>query len=196
MNTNVDLILSAIDLLKELHVKDELPANYHAINSLGQFKGCFKYFFKKGSAAERAIINLDDFDHILNLTQNLKKQLFIGGNAALMAQGIAKRSKNNEILLFGPIGPKLKELLDVSIKIPETCFIEKDQIHLIMEYNDNDVFEDIKTPHSNRFIVSHDTINSRLELLDEFFNFTSYYNSDIIILSGLHLLESQSEYIR
>jgi ADP-dependent glucokinase len=113
-----------------------------------------------------------------------------------MADGIAKRFKNSQVLLVGPIGPKLKELLSSNIEIPKPSLIEKDEVHLIMEYGKHEIFESWQSPVANRFIVSHDTYNSRMEFLDQFFATIREYKPDIIIISGLHLLESQKPEFR
>ncbi len=113
-----------------------------------------------------------------------------------MAEGISKRFNESEILLVGPVGPKLKQLLNENIKIPNQCLIDKDEVHLILEYHAKEVFESIQTPNANRFIVSHDFYNSRMEMLDELFAISKNYQPDILIISGLHLLESQSEDFR
>lgn len=109
-----------------------------------------------------------------------------------MAEGISKRFSDAEILLIGPVGPKLKELLSHNVKVMDDTLIEKDEVHLILEYEAKETFENIQTPQANRFIVSYDVKNSRMELLDQFFNITSIQKPDITIISGLHLLETQN----
>ena len=91
VNTNVDLILSGTDLFKALDIKEEGEVkNCQNIGNLGEFKACFKYFFKKGSAAERSFRAPDDFDTVITATQELaNKKHFIGGNAGLMAESIS-----------------------------------------------------------------------------------------------------------
>jgi ADP-dependent glucokinase len=192
------LIVPGIELFKKLGLKSSLiPKSHKNLNNLNEFRECFGYFFRKGSAAERSFQNLADFDTVLDSVKDLsKQQWFIGGNAALMAQSIAKRLANSEVLLVGPIGPKLKQLLNKNIKTPSSSLIESDEVHLILEYDSNEEFEGIHSPNANRFIVSHDIYNSRMEMLDEFFEIISKYSPDIIIISGLHLLESQSEQFR
>ena len=96
--------------------------------------------------------------------------------------------------MIGPVGPTLKTLLNKNIIIPNE--IEKDEIHLILEYGANEIFEGIESPTANRFIVSHDIYNSEMKMMDEFFEVISKYNPDLVILSGLHLLESQSADVR
>ena len=115
-----------------------------------------------------------------------------------MAQGISQRfGESSQILLIGPVGPKLKELLSPDIKIPPKCLTPNDEVHLILEYNAKEIFEGgVHAPHANRFIISHDVYNSRMEMLDDFFNITNDFQPDITILSGLHLLESQSPAFR
>lgn len=76
MNTNVDLILSGVSLFKKLNLAGSGDfKNHGTINDLTQFKECFKYFFQKGSAAERSFERLDDFQHVLHHTKDLKKQV-------------------------------------------------------------------------------------------------------------------------
>ena len=191
------MILSGVDLFKKLDLKLKYQAqNHQNLNDLRQFKECFMHYFTKGSAAERSFSHSIDFDKVIQATTDLNKQWFIGGNAALMAEGIAKRFNESEILLIGPVGPKLKQLLNENIKIPNQCLIDKDEVHLILEYHSKEVFENVQTPTANRFIVSHDFYNSRMEMLDELFAISKNYNPDILIISGLHLLESQREEFR
>lgn len=104
VNTNVDLILSGTELLKALDIKEAGEVkNCQNIGSLSEFKTCFKYFFKKGSAAERSFCAPDDFDTVIAATQELaRKKHFIGGNAGLMAESISNKfaDTNVSILVF------------------------------------------------------------------------------------------------
>jgi ADP-dependent glucokinase len=102
---------------------------------------------------------------------------------------------------MGPIGPKLRELLNSNIIISNSTLIDQDEVHVIMEYNAGEAVimpdgQVVSTPNANRFIVTHDIYNSKMEMLDEFFASVSANEPDIVILSGLHLLESQQESIR
>jgi ADP-dependent glucokinase len=193
------LIVSGTELLKELNLKTGLvnPVNHKSLSNLEHFKECFMYFFRKGSAAERSFNYVEDFETITSHIHKLRKQQwFIGGNAGLMAEGISKRIDNSEIILVGPVGPKLKHLLNKNIRVPQNSVIKNDEIHLILEYDANETFENVQTPNANRFIVSHDVYNSKMIMLQEFFNITQIHRPDIIILSGLHLLESQDDDFR
>ncbi len=111
-----------------------------------------------------------------------------------MAESISTKLNDTEVYLVGPIGPTLKSLLNQKILVPR--LIEKDEVHLILEYAADEVFEQARSPIANRFIVSHDVYNSEMKMLDEFFEVINKYQPDLIILSGLHLLESQSQAVR
>ena len=81
MNTNVDLIISGTELFNELKI-DSLAAKYTPTNhknlyNLKQFKECFGYFFRKGSAAERSFMNLQDFEAVLKSAKKLQNQQVI-----------------------------------------------------------------------------------------------------------------------
>ena len=77
MNTNVDLILSGPELLKSLRIDSFVANNNNCqqIDSLNDFKECFKHFFLKGSAAERSFRNLKDFDMVIDATKSLEKKV-------------------------------------------------------------------------------------------------------------------------
>lgn len=91
-------------------------------------------------------------------------QLYVGGNAALIGQKLAtypdlmvqlqftlifiRVCKENvivlllpvfvssQVLLCGPVGPKLHEMLDEQILVPAESLQETDEFHLILEYKE------------------------------------------------------------
>jgi ADP-dependent glucokinase len=115
-----------------------------------------------------------------------------------MAQSISNVFSQSKIILVGPIGKKLREMLNKNnIQTPKETYKDEDEIHLILEYARNEKFEGIQSPNANRFIVSNDFFNSRLEMLDLFFELQEKYEKiDRIILAGLHLLEAQKNEFR
>lgn len=96
-----------------------------------------------------------------------------------------------QLHLVGPVGPKLQELLPSSITVPKISHIENDEVHLIMEYQVEEVWGPHRAPVATRFITSFDESNSKATLIEAFFQYIQNYHPDLIILSGLHLLEGQ-----
>ncbi len=83
-------------------------------------------------------------------------QYAIGGNAALMAQKLASSYMRAQVLLVGPIGPRLKALLHPLVRTQNSTRIAKDEIHISMEYRQGEIWGDMVAPASSRFITSHD----------------------------------------
>ena len=100
-----------------------------------------------------------------------------------------------KVQLIGPIGPKLKNLLDQSIIVPDETLANQDEVHLIMEYKVGDKWGDSSAPVATRFITSFDEANGKATSLEAFFSSISHFGSDLVILSGLHIMEGQSETI-
>lgn len=75
LNTNVDLIVPGLDLLKRLKTATNLKPYDHAIiNSIDEFQQTFAHYFAKGSAAERFFSQLNDFNHIIEHCDSLDKK--------------------------------------------------------------------------------------------------------------------------
>ncbi len=72
----MDLILPAIDLLGRLNLSETPKPKDHAIiNSLSEFQNTFAFFFNRGHAAERFISKQEDFDHIINFSSEIPRQV-------------------------------------------------------------------------------------------------------------------------
>ena len=98
-----------------------------------------------------------------------------------------------QILFVGPVGPQLRRLMPESIAIPDSSRIARDEVHLIMEYQVGETWGGSVAPVANRFISSYDESNSRLTMLDAFFDGVRAFQPDLIVISGLHLLDGQGE---
>eukprot|EP00118_Oscarella_pearsei_P012684 m.95441 g.95441 ORF g.95441 m.95441 type:complete len:342 (+) comp36851_c0_seq2:644-1669(+) len=105
---------------------------------------------------------------------------------------MATEFPGSNILLGGPVGPQLRNLLPVNVTVPETCLQTDDEVHLIMEYKTGDQWGTVKAPCANRFITSHDIGNGRLSALEAFFAALNDFSPDLIVISGLHMLEKQA----
>ncbi|XP_062590693.1 ADP-dependent glucokinase-like [Saccostrea cucullata] len=193
INSNVDLIVPGVELLQQLDISPGEDFNHDQLFTLDHLQETFSHFFKKGSAAERAFMDADLFRKIVSEAEKLSNpQFFIGGNAALIGNKIAQEFPNAELHLVGPVGPKLLELLPKSITIPKMSHIPKDEVHLIMEYHMEESWGNHTAPVATRFITSFDESNSKATMIESFFEYSNKVNPDLIILSGLHLLEGQS----
>lgn len=98
-----------------------------------------------------------------------------------------------QIQYIGPVGPQLLKLFPESLTIPKSSHIPQDEIHLIMEYKVGEFWGPVTAPVATRFITSYDESNSKVTMLETFFENLDNFNPDLVLLSGLHMLEGQSE---
>ena len=94
-------------------------------------------------------------------------------------------------MLVGPIGPKLRNLLDERIATPTFTTDSQDEIHMILEYAKGQRWGEVTAPCANRVIFSHDVSNAKLVALESFQESLEHFNPELIILSGAHLLDGQ-----
>jgi ADP-dependent glucokinase len=120
-----------------------------------------------------------------------RKEWFIGGNAALMANRFA--IEGCSVLLGGAVGNTLSSLLHPSIDLLDSASLAnfKEEVHLILEYKKESTWGTFHSPRANRFIISSDETNSKIEPLELFHASLSQFQPTLLVLSGLHLLEGQ-----
>ena len=94
---------------------------------------------------------------------------------------------------MGPVGPRLQQLLHPSIQIPLAALAPEDEIHLIMEYAVGERWGTHTAPVATRFITSYDEANGKAISLETFFSSVGDFNPELVVCTGLHLLESQLE---
>ena len=93
--------------------------------------------------------------------------------------------------MAGPIGPKLRSLLDERIVTPTFTRDSQDEIHMILEYAKGQRWGEVTAPCANRVIFSHDISNAKLIALESFQESLTQFKPDLIVLSGAHLLDGQ-----
>ena len=95
------------------------------------------------------------------------------------------------MLLAGPIGSTLRELLHSQIHTPTFTPDSHDEIHLIMEYPKGGQWGEITSNCANRVIVSHDVSNAKMVSLEGFRDSLDNFKPDLFILSGAHLMQGE-----
>ncbi|CDW57072.1 ADP dependent glucokinase [Trichuris trichiura] len=192
-NSDVDLIVSGTKLLTDLNVMPSIAASHHDISTIQQLEEVFSLSFSRGLPAERYVSDPDLFTDLVNQADNKasSSEAAIGGNAALIANNIASKFERVKVLLVGPIGPKLKALLHPGVSMQNSTIIPRDEIHLIMEFRYGETWGDYVAPGYSRFITSHDYFSGSSIVIDMLFNTIPLFRPDLIVLSGVHLLEFQ-----
>uniref|UniRef100_A0A7N5JVD4 ADP dependent glucokinase n=2 Tax=Ailuropoda melanoleuca TaxID=9646 RepID=A0A7N5JVD4_AILME len=219
VNACVDVVLSGVKLLQALGQSPGNGKDHTILHSRNDLEEAFVHFMGKGAAAERFFSDKEAFRDVAQIASELPgAQHYVGGNAALIGQKFAANSdlkfnllkgfstkwssESNQrlrtkyfpkVLLCGPVGPKLHELLDDNVFVPPQSLQEVDEFHLILEYQAGEEWGQLKAPHANRFIFSHDLSNGAMNMLEVFVSSLEEFQPDLVVLSGLHMMEGQSK---
>ncbi|TKR72249.1 hypothetical protein L596_019725 [Steinernema carpocapsae] len=194
INCNVDVIVSGTSLYNHINPSLSKCIDHEVLKSTEEMREAFMEWFSRGTVTERHMDKEETFASIIKAIENSPhhKQYYIGGNAALMAQRIAYSFPRTTAFLVGPIGPRSQALLHPGIVQNNSTKIVKDELHVIMEYKQGEILGEYVAPASSRFIFSHDKFSGSSVVIEMFFKAISQYRPDLVILSGIHLLEFQN----
>ncbi|XP_018108379.1 ADP-dependent glucokinase isoform X2 [Xenopus laevis] len=196
VNACVDVVLSGIGLLQALALTPQSSEDHMVLNTQEDLAETFLHYMQQGAAAERFYSDAKSFAHISRTaSQDPRAQHFVGGNAALIAQRLAA-NPDMEVLLCGPVGPKLHELLDERVFVPPTSLQEEDEYHLILEYKSGEQWGSRQAPAASRFIFSHDLSNGAMTSLEVLLSSLEVFQPKLLVLSGLHMMEGLSREAR
>ncbi|XP_053320999.1 ADP-dependent glucokinase isoform X2 [Spea bombifrons] len=193
VNACVDVVLSGVSLLQALGLNPQSARDHAVLNTQEELAGTFLHYMQQGAAAERFYSDAVSFQRISSVaSKDPGAQYFLGGNAALIAQRLATHP-DLEVLLCGPIGPKLHELLDERILVPPASLQEHDEYHLILEYKAGERWGSGRAPAASRFIFSHDLSNGAMTTLEVLLSSLEEFQPRLLVLSGLHMMEGLSQ---
>ncbi|XP_029009261.1 ADP-dependent glucokinase isoform X2 [Betta splendens] len=191
VNACVDVVVTGVGLLQALAVDPGTGLNHEVLHSKDDLKEAFIHFMGRGAAAERFFSDKETFQRIARAAAEYPgAKLYVGGNAALIGQKLATYP-DLMVLLCGPVGPKLHEMLDEQIVVPPDSLQETDEFHLILEYKAGEQWGSTQAPQANRFIFSHDVSNGKMSSLETFVASLEEFQPDLVVLSGLHMMEGQ-----
>ncbi|MBN3270778.1 ADPGK glucokinase, partial [Polyodon spathula] len=191
VNTCVDVVVTGVGLLQALAIDPGTGLDHEVLHSKEDLKETFIHYMEKGAAAERFYSDKESFQWIARAASEYPgAQHFVGGNAALIGQKLAT-NPHVTVLLCGPVGPKLHELLTDQIIVPAESLQGTDEYHLILEYKAGDKWGSSQAPNANRFIFSHDMSNGEMSALETFVGSMEEFQPQLVVLSGLHMMEGQ-----
>uniref|UniRef100_A0A6B2L6Q5 ADP-dependent glucokinase n=1 Tax=Arcella intermedia TaxID=1963864 RepID=A0A6B2L6Q5_9EUKA len=158
-----------------------------------EFEELMRYAWENGAAVERFIENNQLCTQIIQKAQSLEDISYHnGGNAALM--GMKFLSQGADVLLGGAVGEHTKPLLPPNIRIANQE--GHDEIHLILEFSRGERWGELTAPRDNRLIVHCDYTNSRLNVLEEFHSALASFQPELVVITGVHLLEREDPSFR
>ncbi|XP_076026045.1 ADP-dependent glucokinase isoform X2 [Genypterus blacodes] len=195
VNACVDVVVSGVGLLQAMALDPGTGQDHEVLYTKEDLKEAFIHYMERGAAAERFFNDKEIFQRIARAAAEYPgAKVFVGGNAALIGQKLASYS-DLTVLLCGPVGPKLHEMLDERIVVPPDSLQEMDEYHLILEYKADEQWGSSRAPQANRFIFSHDVSNGEMSSLETFAASFDEFQPDLVVLSGFHMMEGQGRHL-
>lgn len=198
-NGAIDVVVEGSLLLRKLGISEEMerklkPKERDFINNLDHLAQAFTHFYAKGAGGERFMNDMNLYKKAVATAKAMPRaELSIGGNAALIAQALIENAPNNVRVAYGGlVGPALKKMFHPRIMVTQSAMVEVDEYHIIMEYKKGEKWAGHVCPIASRFIFSHDMTNGHMLGLERFVESFHETMPDLVVLSGLHMLESQS----
>eukprot|EP00051_Salpingoeca_urceolata_P034864 m.27073 g.27073 ORF g.27073 m.27073 type:complete len:542 (-) comp8447_c0_seq1:105-1730(-) len=187
-NAAIDVVVPAVELMDSLGLKPApTPKDNPTLAHTTALTETLSFFMMHGTAAERRFDDAEAFEGLVAGARQLAStSLHPGGNAVLMGRYLASQA-GQEVVMLGPIGPSLKELLPEGVSVPGLQ--ERDEHHLILEYKTGEAWgPQLRAARANRFIFSHDVANAELQALPQLSAQVHASRPDIVVLSGVHML--------
>lgn len=113
----------------------------------------------------------------------------LGGNAPVMANRLAREGCS--VLLGAKMSDEAAKHLHSGVQLASNATPNhRDDIHLIMEYDKGEQWGRYVAPRANRFIVHSDYSNLMLESLSEFIMEVVTFQPNLVVISGLQMMDN------
>lgn len=128
------------------------------------------------------------FDKIVDKARSYSSSYSaIGGNAPVMAMRLSR--EGCDVLLAAKMTNSLKLMLPDDIKVVGGE-VERDDVHLILEYKDGETWGPYTSARANRYIIHNDENNPMISSLEEFDNILPAFKPDLFIVGGLQMMDN------
>lgn len=174
----------------------ESPANYLGVGDEAEFVSMLGYFFQAGAAAERFVHDGGLWSRLVESAEKDPEHRWgLGGNAPVMAARFAKEGA--EVLLGAELGaakgtgenPNLSDWIPDNVQVAGGK-VELDDIHVIVEYKRNELWDGVESPRANRFIVHRDMNNPLVSSLEKFSQVLPTFSPQLVVVGGLQMMDN------
>jgi len=187
----LDIFTSSKELFAKMgFVTAPEPKEFGVLHNREELLAEFGYYFKEGAAAERYVADRDLFERLVEAARSIKStRSALGGNAPVIANRMAREGAR--VYLGGQAGDDLDQF---GLHERLTCAgpkVKSSDIHLIVEYDKNEKFDNLVAPRANRFIVHADQYNPVLASYDQFVGEFNQAKTppQLLVVGGLQMME-------
>ncbi|XP_011504910.1 PREDICTED: ADP-dependent glucokinase [Ceratosolen solmsi marchali] len=182
-----DVYIEAGNLLKYSENIGQ-PQHFDEISTKEELLKSFAYYFRHGAAAERFMSNNTLFDDLVASARSYSSSYStIGGNAAVMAMRLVR--EGCDVVLAARLTTSLLQMIPQAITVVGGE-VERDDIHLILEYKRGETWGPYTSARANRYIVHNDRHNPKMSGLEELGQLLPEFKPDLLIISGLQMMDN------
>ncbi|XP_015109746.1 ADP-dependent glucokinase [Diachasma alloeum] len=181
-----------IDTKYLLHYSPKVgePKHFDEISNEEELLKSFAYYFRHGAAAERYMTDANLFDKLVERAKSFPSSYSaIGGNAPVMAMRFSK--EGCDVLLAAKMTRSLKLMIPEGIEVVGGE-VERDDVHLILEYKYGEVWGPFTSSRANRYILHNDANNPMISSLEDFDELLPEFRPDLFVVSGLQMMDNYS----
>lgn len=111
----------------------------------------------------------------------------MGGNAPVMAMRFSK--EGCDVLLAAKMTRSYKLMIPDGIEVVGGE-VERDDIHLIIEYKYGETWGPFTSSRANRYILHNDANNPMISSLEDFDQLLPEFRPDLFVVSGLQMMDN------
>lgn len=184
----MDVFVDAADFFEKMQLNPDAKAIHHdIINDETELSQGFLSYFQHGAAGERYVQNKSLFGKMTETASTLSSwREAIGGNAPVMANRMALEGAH--VLLASQGASSFKNQLHPNVQLAGTE-VDRDDIHLILEYKTGDKIGNYQSPRANRYIAISDEHNPNLDALEGFIEHYHDFDPSLVVVGGLQVMD-------
>ena len=98
---------------------------------------------------------------------------------------------SSQVLLAARMTEKMRSSLPSDVTLASTSVVDKDDVHLILEYKRNEAWGKYTSPRANRFILHSDVNNPTVSSLEDFGEALMEFGTpNLFLVGGLQMMDN------
>ncbi|CAD8058804.1 unnamed protein product [Paramecium primaurelia] len=182
-SSDEDIQVQATTLLKELQCSKEDRNMKNICSSI-------LFHFENGLGSELHVT--EGFENIVQISKKISTSKDLGGNSAQMALRAFK--EGGDVYLSAIMSNHYyQNLFNESIKIVPQSFLREEiqDVHIVINFDEGDVYDTIICQHTNRLYLQNDQDNMRFPGLENLEANINSIHPDLLVIGGFQLMNQK-----
>lgn len=185
----IDYIVDSVQLLRSMRLDPPEEAKPHdVVKSEKELLETFAFFFNHSAASSRYVENKDLFHDMATKSLGIQgTRKVVGGSGLQIGKRLAMEGCH--VLVAADSTTELMKMLPENVSTVGSL-VDNDDIHLLLEYPAHLLWGKFKSQRANRLVLHSDEHNPYLRSLDKFQEKIQEFSPNVLVVSGLHMLDN------